>query len=74
MTRGQVKEWSDEEGWGAITSPDVSGEVWAHFVHLTDQEGFRTLTPGEAVEFDYIDMWPGSQDGYRYRAKWVRQV
>ncbi|HSZ29492.1 MAG TPA: cold shock domain-containing protein [Pseudonocardiaceae bacterium] len=69
---GKVKEWSDDHGWGVIVSPEV-GEVWAHHVHL-DQDGFRALTPGESVELGYIDMSPGTQDGYRYRAAWVRRV
>jgi hypothetical protein len=49
------------------------GEVWAHHVHL-DQDGFRSLTPGESVALGYIDMSPGTQDGFRYRAAWVRRV
>jgi hypothetical protein len=24
--------WNDEEGWGAVASPDVEGEMWTHFL------------------------------------------
>ncbi len=70
---GEVREWLDDLGWGVIVSAEI-GEVLAHHIHLTDQEGYRSLNAGDAVEFGYIDMSPGTQDGYRYRAEWVRRV
>ena len=70
---GEVKEWSDDLGWGVIVSPKL-GEVWAHHNALIDQVGFRTLVPGDKVAFGYIDMSPDTQDGFRYRADWVRRV
>lgn len=38
MVEGIVKHWDDDESWGVLTSPDVPGEVFAHFVHI-DAEG-----------------------------------
>ena len=65
---GTVVLWSDEEGWGAVASSLVDGEVWTHFSDL-DMEGYRTLTPGQPVTFTYET--PG-QDGYPHRALSVR--
>lgn len=50
MEKGTVKWFNDSKGFGFITrehGPDV-------FVHHTaiQSEGFRSLTEGEAVEFE----------------------
>ena len=66
---GTVKQWNGDEGWGALSSPEVSGEVWAHFSHIVDEaDGYRSLSDGERVRFGYEH--PG-QDGYFWRAIWV---
>jgi hypothetical protein len=31
---GTVKLWNDDEGWGVLASPQVPGDVWAHFSHI----------------------------------------
>ena len=68
MVTGTVKTWSDDEGWGVLTSSDVPGEVWAHYSAL-EGGGFRTLAPGERVRFEVVDLGSPLQDGYRYRAE-----
>jgi CspA family cold shock protein len=55
---GTVRDWSDEEGWGVLLTPDGL-TVFCHFSHVTGA-GYRTLTPGSRVFFDYET--PG-QDG-----------
>jgi CspA family cold shock protein len=55
MARGTVKWFSDQKGYGFITAEggevsDVS-EVFVHFSAIESQ-GFRTLHPGEKVEFE----------------------
>jgi cold shock protein len=66
LVLGTVKHWSDDVGWGVLTSPDVPGEVFAQFSHI-DAEGYRSLDDGERVEFDW-EHYPPGQDGYFYRA------
>jgi len=70
VVRGTVKSWDDEEGWGVLVSPDVPGDVFAHFSHI-DAEGFRDLEEGAPVDFEYEEL-PGGQDEdeevYYYRA------
>jgi cold shock protein len=71
--RGTVKHWNEDEGWGVLASHDVTGDVWAHFSHIEGQPGVGSLDAGAAVEFAFITP-PGGQDGYAYRAVWVRQL
>lgn len=67
MISGTVKTWSDDEGWGVLSSPAVPGDVWVHHVAI-DGDGFRTLIVGQPVTFDVMDLGTPIQDGYRYRA------
>ena len=72
MTRGRVKRFSDEEGWGVLTSPDVPAEIWVHFSSI-EMDGYRNLIEGQRVEFD-CEHYPPGQDGYLYRARRVRPL
>ncbi|MEU6752630.1 cold shock domain-containing protein [Spirillospora sp. NPDC046719] len=70
--RGTVASWDDENGWGVLVSPDVPGEVWAHFSAVrTAPGGFASLDPGESVLFTWEEA---EQDGYAYRALDVRRA
>jgi cold shock protein len=57
---GTVKQWSDDEGWGVVISPEVPGEVWAHFSHIVDDDetAYRSLNDGGRVRFDYEHYSP----------------
>jgi CspA family cold shock protein len=68
-TRGTTKAWNREEGWGVNASPDVGGDVWAHFSAVIG-DGYRELRVGDAVEFRYEER---GQDGYHYAAVSVRR-
>jgi cold shock protein len=63
---GVVVLWSDEEGWGAIASPEVDGEIWTFFSEI-EGDGYQSLRLGQSVTFTYET--PGFlQDGYPHRA------
>jgi CspA family cold shock protein len=49
MARGTVKWFSDQRGYGFITSD--AQEVFVHFSAI-EGNGFRTLHEGEQVEFE----------------------
>lgn len=66
-----MKQWSDDEGWGVLVSPEVPGEVWAHFSQIVDDvDAYRSLSDGERVRFT-CERYPPGQDGYFWRAIWV---
>ena len=55
---GTVRDWYDRDGWGVLLTPDGL-TVFCHFSDV-DVDGYKTLTPGTSVSFDYET--PG-QDG-----------
>ena len=58
-TRGTVKWFSNEKGYGFISRPDGE-DVFVHFSAI-EMDGFRTLTEGQEVEFDIVDGPKGKQ-------------
>jgi CspA family cold shock protein len=63
-SRGTVREYDTEAGWGVIDSPDTPGGCWVHFSAI-EAPGYRALAPGEPVSFEWEDA---DQDGYACRA------
>jgi len=56
---GKVKWFSSEKGYGFLERED-GGDVFVHFSATQDQ-GFKTLTEGQQVEFDIVDGARGPQ-------------
>ena len=52
-TKGTVKWFSDEKGFGFITREDGSGDCFVHHSAIQG-DGFRTLAEGAQVEFDVV--------------------
>lgn len=63
-TRGEVRVWHADEGWGVVDSPDTPGGCWAHFSAVL-VAGYRALDAGALVELTYE---AAEQDGYSFRA------
>lgn len=59
-TTGKVKWFDKRKGWGFIELDDGSGDVFVHFSAIQD-EGFRTLKRGEAVNLEVIEAEKGKQ-------------
>ena len=53
MSKGTVKWFNNQKGYGFITAEDGK-DVFVHFSGL-NMEGFKTLEEGAAVEFDNFD-------------------
>jgi CspA family cold shock protein len=50
MPTGTVKFFNNEKGYGFISRPD-GDDVFVHFSNITGS-GFKSLTEGQAVEFE----------------------
>ncbi|WP_188189432.1 cold-shock protein [Nonomuraea sp. SYSU D8015] len=72
MTRGTVKFWKADKGWGAISSPELppGRDAFAHFSDIA-ASGYRELEAGDEVEFDVVER---SQDSFDYVAENIRRL
>ena len=59
MINGTVKWFNSEKGFGFITGEDGK-DVFVHFSAIQD-EGFKTLTEGQGVEFEIVEGARGPQ-------------
>ena len=57
--QGRVKWFNAEKGYGFIERDD-GGDVFVHF-SVIQEEGFKTLEEGQAVEFDIVEGERGPQ-------------
>ena len=60
MAKGTVKWFNDQKGFGFITQDNGGPDVYVHFSAIQGQ-GFKTLTEGQAVEFDVAQGPKGAQ-------------
>lgn len=59
--KGSVKWFSNQRGYGFIERDDKDRDVFVHHQNI-DMEGYRTLKPGQRVEFsvEMIDKGPNA--------------
>jgi len=58
MQRGTVKWFDNKKGYGFITPEDGSTDVFVHYTAI-DNDGFRTLADGQAVEYEAMHSTKG---------------
>lgn len=51
MSKGTVKWFNDEKGFGFITPADGGKDLFAHHSEI-QMGGYKSLKEGQAVEFD----------------------
>jgi cold shock protein len=59
MARGTVKWFNDQKGFGFITQED-GPDVFVHYSAI-EGSGFRSLSEGDAVEFQVVQGSKGPQ-------------
>jgi len=59
MTKGTVKWFNAQKGFGFITAEDGT-DVFVHYSAL-NMDGFKVVEEGQAVEFDVVDGAKGPQ-------------
>ena len=58
MASGTVKWFDDKKGFGFISPEDGSADLFCHHSAIK-MEGFKTLSEGQAVEFDVVQGQKG---------------
>ena len=59
MNKGTVKWFNNQKGFGFI-SDEAGNDVFVHYTGL-NMDGFKSLTEGQAVEFDVVNGEKGPQ-------------
>ncbi|MBN2544103.1 cold shock domain-containing protein [bacterium] len=54
MPKGKVKRFDEKKGYGFIQQEENGPDIFVHYSDIVG-EGFRTLAPGDEVEFEIID-------------------
>lgn len=59
MNKGTVKWFNNQKGFGFI-SDEEGNDVFVHYTGLS-MDGFKSLTEGQAVEFEVVNGEKGPQ-------------
>jgi CspA family cold shock protein len=53
MPTGVVKWFDDKKGFGFIKREEEETDVFVHY-SVISEEGYKTLLPGQLVEYDFV--------------------
>ncbi|MCD6594343.1 cold-shock protein [bacterium] len=54
MARGRIKRFDEKKGYGFIEWENGGPDVFVHYSDIVG-EGYRSLSPGDEVEFDLAE-------------------
>ena len=60
MSKGTVKWFNNQKGYGFITDAQSGKDVFVHYSGL-NMEGFKSLEEGASVEFEVVNGEKGPQ-------------
>ena len=60
MSTGTVKWFNDAKGYGFLRTEDTDADVFVHYSAI-NAHGFKSLSPGEHVQFELVQ----GDKGYR---------
>ena len=63
MSKGRVKYFNEQKGWGIISGADLQHDVYVHYTAI-NMEGYRTLSEGQEVSYDLLqsDQGPAARN------------
>ncbi len=61
---GKVKWFDESKGYGFITPDDGSKDCFVHYSAIQNENSFKTLAEGDAVQFDVVqaDKGPSAEN------------
>ncbi|NDF16300.1 cold shock domain-containing protein [bacterium] len=60
QVKGTVKWFNDAKGFGFVQAETVQGDIFVHYSAIQG-DGFKTLSEGQAVEFELVTGPKGPQ-------------
>jgi len=53
MSKGKVKYFNEQKGWGIISSDDLKQDVYVHYTAI-NMDGYKTLSEGQEVSYELL--------------------
>ena len=53
MSKGRVKYFNEQKGWGIISGSDLQQDVYVHYTAI-NMDGYKTLSEGQQVSYDLL--------------------